>query len=102
MNEQADIHPSTCCSRQQCLLSYDLPSPRCSFAKGIQSVPAALCISGKVVQSIRQSQVCKLAMLEIYDLVQEAGQADTTSVEEEREAQEEVERLDSGVSPGFM
>lgn len=41
-------------------------------------------------------------MLEVIDLVQEAGQADTTSVEEEREAQEEVERLDSGVSSGFM
>lgn len=29
--------------------------------------------------------------------MQEAGQADATSLEEEREAQEEVERLDSGM-----
>ena len=36
-----------------------------------------------------------------HHLVQEAGQADTASVEEEREAQEEVERLDSGLFPGL-
>lgn len=29
--------------------------------------------------------------------MQEAGQADTSSMDEEREAQEEVERLDSGL-----